>query len=90
MSLIDRPAPYLTDYERRHLTPRTQGALMFVRTLPDDRLLTIARDQGGAEHRRAMAVIGQDTNPSWLTARCAETAYERKLIDEVELDYICR
>ena len=32
--------------------------------------------------------LGHGTNPDWVTARCASTAYDRGLIDERELDRI--
>ncbi len=65
----------------------------YVRALDDEPLLSAARNDAGTAHAAIVVYMSRDgswTNPSWVTAQCAEEAYERGLIDEQELDWICR
>lgn len=64
--------------------------IMYACELSDDDLLAAARDRDSAAHAAFMAFLGADTNPFWITGRCAEMAYERGLIGEQELDWITR
>jgi hypothetical protein len=83
-----------SDIERRSYTPGSLHGVVYARTMSDVDLLATARDAACAPQtdafRALLAAMGPATNPSWITARAAETAYERGLIDEQELDWICR
>jgi hypothetical protein len=74
----------------------TAGAIdgvLHIRGLDDDVLLAAARDDSGSQHQAIVAHMSRDgswTNPNWVTAQCAEEAYERGLIDEQEFDWISR
>jgi hypothetical protein len=65
-----------------------------LRTLPDVAVLSAARSTTDLTFRsdslRSMLEHLGDVNPSWVTARCAEVAYERGLIDEVDFDQLTR
>lgn len=86
----DLRAPALTEYEKRYCTPGAQAGILLVRGLPDELVLSAARDDKSDSHAAIHAVMGPSTNPSWITAQCAETAYDRGLIDAQELDWITR
>ncbi len=77
-------------YRERGYTEDSILGIMYAREMSDGDLLAAARDSDSEQHQAFMAFLGADTNPTWITARCAETAYERGLIDEQELDWITR
>jgi hypothetical protein len=83
-----------TDSERRYCTLGAQHGLRFARTMTDEDVLAAARDDAynpqTDAYRSFLAAMGPNTNRSWITARCAEEAYKHGLIDECELDWICR
>jgi hypothetical protein len=74
--------------EFAHCTPQTKSGILAMRALPDETVLAIARDNGSPEFAEFLAQIGSDTNRSWITARAADTAYDRGLIDEVTYDLL--
>lgn len=96
------PAPASAAYDEfRHYAPSAKAGVLHIRSLPDAIVLAAARDPQGAEHRQVFDWMeaqppdpgsrpGFGTNPSWVTAQCAEEAYNRDLIDEQELDWITR
>ena len=84
------PRPELTDYERRHFNVSAQRGVLLIRGLDDLSLLMAARDSASPAFCSIRDRMDAGTNPAWITGRCAETAYERGLIDEQELDWITR
>lgn len=72
--------------EFAHCTPKTKSGILAMRALPDDTVLAIARDSDGPEFAEFADQMGPGTNRSWITARAADTAYDRGLIDEVTYD----
>lgn len=76
--------------EFRNFTPEAKQGILMIRGLSDETVLAAARNEKSAEHAQLMAAMGEGTNPTWITARCAETAYDRELIDEQELDWLTR
>lgn len=70
----------------------TRRAILDIRSLEDDILLTIAKDEtfSSPEHKVTHQAPGKSTNPVWIQGRCAEEAYERDLVDEQELDRLTR
>jgi hypothetical protein len=73
----------------------SEGAIagvMYARELSDEDVLCIARDadHSSEPYQAMLRTMGQDTNPWWITSRCAGTAWERGLIDDTEHDWITR
>lgn len=85
--MTDQPTE--TD-EFRFCTPAAKAGILLIRGLDDETVLAAARDAASPAHARIMEAMGPSTNPSWITGRCAETAYDRELIDEQELDWLSR
>jgi len=87
--------------EFRYYTPSAKAGVLHIRSLPDAVVLAAAREREGPEFRQVydwMEAQPPDqysrpefnTNPSWVTAQCAEEAYRRDLIDEQEFDWLTR
>lgn len=83
-----RPAPALTEYERKYYTPGGQYGLLILRGMDDADLLDVARDSSSSAYAEVLALLGPSTNRYWITATAAEVAYERGAMDERELDGI--
>lgn len=77
-------------YRDRGYTEDSILGIMYAHEMTDDDLLTAARDDKSEPWQAFLAFMGDGTNHSWITSRCAETAYVRGLIDEQELDWITR
>lgn len=69
-------------------TPGAKAGVLYIRSLLDGQLLEAAQDDTSAAFQRIADFMEMHTNPSWITARCAETAYERGLLDAQELAWI--
>lgn len=67
-------------------TPQAKAGVLFIRSLPDAEVAEAARDASGAAYAKIRAQMAAGTNPYWITAVCAETAYLRDLIDATEMD----
>jgi hypothetical protein len=78
--------PIDTDNEFRSYTPEAKAGTLLIRALPDADVLAAARDRASDSHAAIMTQMGADTNVFWVTSVAAVTAYDRGLIDEVELD----
>lgn len=76
--------------EFRFHSPAAKDGILMIRALEDEALLAAARDNASSEHAELMAALGTATNPTWVTSSCAETAYDRGLIDGQELDWLCK
>lgn len=72
--------------EFAHCTPETKSGILAMRALPDQTVLAIAHDTDSPEFAVFADQMGPGTNPSWITARAADTAYDRGLVDEVAYD----
>ncbi|MFE2934922.1 hypothetical protein [Streptomyces sp. NPDC059278] len=88
----------LTNDEFRLFTPAAKAGTLRIRALPDDVLLTVARDGWGtaefAQLRQYMDTLtereppyGEKANPAWIQARALEEALDRRLITPEEFDY---
>lgn len=66
-------------------TPEAKAGALFVRSLPDAEVIEAARNAKSPAHAKIRAHMGAATNPWWITAECASTAYLRNLIDATEL-----
>lgn len=72
-----------------------RDSLMYIWSLDDETVLKGCRE-GKKRHREIVRRLGGSiydeppgaVNPSWVTMQCANTAYDRGLIDERELDRI--
>lgn len=64
--------------------------LLFIRSLADEEVLEAARDDESPAYARIWRHMGRETNPSWITSQCAETAYLRGVMDAQEMDGITR
>ncbi|TDC02673.1 hypothetical protein E1091_00280 [Micromonospora fluostatini] len=73
---------------RRHYSHGAIDGTLHIRSLGDEQVLAAARNQESDAHRAILKHLGTNTNPSWITGRCAEEAYERGLIGEREFDYL--
>lgn len=80
---------HLTDYEQR-LEAGTQRCFLLVRALDDEPLLEAARSMESGPYVVLRERMGPTTNPSWITARCAEEAYERGIMEADEMGWITR
>lgn len=90
----------LTEQERLYMPESTHGGILAARALDDDALLALARSdvfkvaRGDGEPKACAAYVqviaktGPRTNPTWVTVRAVEEAYNRGLIDERELDWL--
>ena len=65
---------------------RARDSLEYVWSLDDETVLA-ARLYGSPEHLEVCRRLGT-VNPYWVTMRAANTAYDRALIDEQELNRI--
>jgi hypothetical protein len=93
-----QPAPAAPEHDEfRHYAPSAKAGVLHIRSLPNDAVLAAARDRNSAAFQELYAWMEAQpkdrdhrpsfpTNASWVTARCAEEAYRRELIDERELD----
>jgi hypothetical protein len=86
--MSDKVGPAEASDEFRYFTPSGKAGVLFVRSLSDEAVLEAARDSQSSGYRRVVAYMERDTNPSWITSQCAQAAYERGLLDEVEFDRI--
>ena|ERR1035437_1494785 len=64
---------------------RAQG-IRLIRSMNDEELLTGVRDPLSEPYGVVMKAMGMHEGLHWHTARCAEEAHRRGLIDEHELD----
>lgn len=88
----ERRTPSLATYrddEFRYHSDSARDGILHIRSL-SDRLLIEGMTEGSPSHQDIVSFVGPDTNPSWVTAQCAEQAYDRGLIDEQELDWATR
>ena len=74
--------------EFRYYTPSARAGVLFIRSLTDDEVLAAARDPHSSARAKVADEMGPGTNPSWISGQCIEDAYRRRLIDEIELDYL--
>jgi len=80
--------------EFRGHSPAAVAGILHIRSLPDEDVLAAARHRDSDAHGVILAHLGGSlfdggaTNPYWVDARCAEEAYRRHLIDELELDLL--
>lgn len=74
--------------EFAHCTPETKSGILAMRALPDETVLAIARDADSPEFAVFLDQMGPGTNRSWITARAADAAYDRGLIDHVTYDLL--
>lgn len=88
--MSDEVAPTEAYDEFRYCTPSSKAGVLFIRSLSDEAVLGAARDSQSSGYRSVVAYMERDTNPSWITSQCAQAAYERGLLDEVEFDQILR
>ena len=72
--------------EFAYCTPEAKSGILAMRALPDQTVLAIARDTASPEFAEFADQMGPGTNRSWITARAADTAYDRGLIDEIAYD----
>jgi hypothetical protein len=64
--------------------------IKLIEALSDDVLLKVIEEEATPEFTAVSQRIGPNTNPSWVTARAAETLYFRGVIDAAQMDHICR
>lgn len=64
--------------------------IKLIEALSDDVLLKVIEEDATPEFLAVSAQIGPNTNPSWVTARAAETLYVRGTIDAAQMVHICR
>lgn len=76
--------------EYAYFTESSRWDALYIRSLLDEEVLEAARDDESPAWRRISAWMGPDTNPSWITHQCAETAYMRGVMDAQEMDWITR
>lgn len=69
-------------------TPESKTGILFIRALEDDDVVAAAWDRDSVGYQVILNQLGEDTNLSWITARAAEVAYDRGLIDETEFNYL--
>lgn len=74
--------------EFRYYTASAKRGVLLIRELDDADLLAVARNNQSPQYMATLKKIGPKTNRSWVTSTAAITAYERGLIDEVELDQL--
>lgn len=76
------------------MTDETARAVAFITAMEDEDVLAAARDNPwtptSVGYQIILDRVGEDTNRLWITGRAATVAYDRGLIDEIELDYISR
>lgn len=78
----------MTYDEFAHCTPGAKSGILALRALPDETVLAIARDADSPEFAEFLDQMGPESNKSWITARAADTAYDRGLIDHVTYDLL--
>lgn len=71
-------------------TPEAKVGILHIRSLPDADLLDAARDMDSPAFNRIFIFMGPSTNPSWIAAICAQTAYERGVMAAEEMDWLLR
>lgn len=74
----------MTD-EFAYYTQSAKEGVLRLRSLSDQNLLA-AMDDSTPMFASIVALMGPDTNHSWITYQAAREAYERSLIDEITLD----
>jgi hypothetical protein len=74
--------------EFRHHTAGAKRGILLIRSLADEEVLEGTYNTESEPYHKVFKDLGPDTNPSWITSRFAETAYDRELIDEREIDRI--
>lgn len=82
------------DWELRNCTPDAKAAILHIRGLPDDVVLTVARDgkRVTPEFREVYAFVDslgdgeRPTNGAWVTGEALDVAYGRDLIDAEQFD----
>lgn len=76
--------------EFAYYTPAAKAGVLLIRSLSDEDVLEAARSDSSAAYQQIRSQMSENTNPSWITAQAAEEAYRRRLIDEIEFDYLSR
>ncbi len=81
----------ITEEDKKEFRSYTDSAIVgikLIRLQSDDCLFDLLKS---AKRRKPLErAIGPDTNPTWVTARIAETLYDRGTIDETEFDRLTR
>lgn len=84
--------------EFAHFTPDAKAGVLHIRELPDDVVMTIARDgeHVSPQFREVYAFMesltpdGAPTNAAWVTGTALDVAFDRGLIDGEQFDHYRR
>lgn len=86
-------APTITEEDRRKYPSYTDGAIIgkkLIESLSDENLKSLTTGRDNKVRKAVLEIMGENTNPSWITCSAASFLYDRDLIDGKELDRICQ
>ena len=79
--------PTITDEDRKKYPSYTDGSIIGIKlleSLSEKQLLSLTTGRTNKTRIAVLEVMGQNTNPSWITCQAASCLYDRDLIDEQE------